>query len=215
MQLQHKSFNELLNGLVYDTDPRNAANVSRDKPRVQIVYLHRREVDKFYELPSDLQDRLPSCVRALLPNRHTVKVRVTYDQKTGNELSKIVKARVSDLDIYFPDLPLDCRISVNLEMPWEGDAEELEHLVAQTNRERSADRNKDRLSYSQGHYQVDLTQVTQKVSGANVSRPSCPFSPSAHLPFIATVVLSLTQMSRTRSDSRRSTSSRSNSRAPP
>lgn len=164
-EVQHKAFNEFLNGLVVDTDARNPANAGRAKPRVPVVYKHRREIDRFFELPMGLQERLPACVRNLVPHRHAVKVRVTYDKKTGAVLAKIVKARISDLNIYFPDAPLDCRLSVNLEMTWEGDVEELEGLAASAPRERPPDREKDRLSYSQSHYQIDLTQVTYKVQG--------------------------------------------------
>lgn len=115
-----------------------------------------------------MQARLPGCVRALLPSRRPVKVRVTYDQKTGEPLAKIVKARVGDLHLHLPTCPLDCRISINLEMAWDGSVEELER-VAVSHAEKFPDRNKDRLSYKQNHYQVDLTQVTQIMPGPGVS----------------------------------------------
>lgn len=110
-----------------------------------------------------------------------MKVRVTYDQKTHEVLAKIVKARINDLNIYFPDSPLDCRLSVNLEMPWEGTVEELEHLAASSTRERIPDRNKDRLSYNQSHYQIDLTQVTHMVPGPNVSPYYPPLPPDTNV----------------------------------
>lgn len=94
-----------------------------------------------------------------------LKARVTYDQQTGEVLAKIIKGRVADLHIHFPDMPLDCRISVNLEWDWEGPAEEIIQGHA-ANRERQPDRNKDRLSYTHGFYQIDLTQVTQGDGGA-------------------------------------------------
>ena len=56
-------------------------------------------------------------------------------------------------------------------MRYEGDIEEL---IANATGERIPDRSKDRLSYTQSHYQIDLTQVTQVVS-VNVN----PF-PSTH-----------------------------------
>ena len=161
--VQHKAFNEYLNRLVVDTDARNPANGG--KPRVPIMYTHRREIDRFFELPLGMQEQLPACVRNLLPHRHPVKVRVTYDKKTNELLAKIVKARVADLNIYFPDSSLDCRLSVNLEMPWSGGVDELEKMAAASTRERPADREKDRLSYRQSHYQIDLTQVTYKIQG--------------------------------------------------
>jgi polynucleotide 5'-triphosphatase len=108
-------------------------------------------------LPPAAQATLPASIRKELNPRHTVKVRVSHDQKTGQLLAKIIKTRVADLDIYFPRNPLDCRISINLEMPYDGD---LESLVASAVSTRVPDRNKDRLSYTQSHYQIDLTQVT-------------------------------------------------------
>ena len=99
-------------------------------------------------------------MRSRLGSRsRNVKVRVTYDQKTNEVLNKIVKARVADIHLHMPTCPMDCRISINLEMNWDGPVLELEQLPVQG--ERSPDRGKDRLSYKQGHYQIDLTQVTQ------------------------------------------------------
>lgn len=164
-EVQHKAYNEFLNELVVQTDARNPVNMKRTPPRVPVVYKHRREIDHFYELPMGLQERLPACVRNLIPHRHSVKVRVTYDKKTNQVLAKIVKARIGDLNLYFPDAPLDCRLSVNLEMAWDGSVDELEALVATMPREQPPAREKDRLSYTQGHYQIDLTQVTYKVQG--------------------------------------------------
>jgi polynucleotide 5'-triphosphatase len=67
-----------------------------------------------------------------------------------------------------PKSPLDCRISISLEMQYDGDMQELMNSQVE---ERSPDRNKDRLSYTQSVYQIDLTQVTQastiKVSFVN------------------------------------------------
>jgi hypothetical protein len=97
-----------------------------------------------------------------------VKARVTYDQKTGQVLNKIIKARVADIDIHMPTNPMDCRLSINLEMDWDGPVEELEQLGPIQN-DKSMDRQKDRLSYTQGHYQIDLTQVTVSTSGPSVS----------------------------------------------
>jgi hypothetical protein len=96
-----------------------------------------------------------------------VKVRITYEQKTRQVLGMIVKARIADLDIHLPSCPMDCRISVNLEMDWEGPVQELEQIAA-SQTERQPDRNKDRLSYTQGHYQIDLTQVTQQTGAQSV-----------------------------------------------
>ena len=163
-QSQHKSLNEFLNAKVAETHPANPGA----KSRVKIDYLHRRENDKFYELPPSMHANLPAAVRDLLNNRHTVKVRVTHDQKTKQVLAKIIKARVNDLDIYNPQSPLDCRLSINLEMRYDGELEDIIAAGAGIG-ERIPDRSKDRLSYTQSYYQIDLTQVTQ-VTSVNVSR---------------------------------------------
>lgn len=158
---QHQKLNDFLNARVKETHPGNVENRGK---RVQIQYLHRREVDKFFELPPALQANLPPVVRSKLNPRHAVKVRVSYDQKTDAVLAKIIKVRLVDLNIYNPAYPLDCRISINFEMKWDGDLEDL--VVSST----SPDRIKDRLSYSQSHYQIDLTQVTQMATVNGVKR---------------------------------------------
>ncbi|KAH6623217.1 CYTH-like domain-containing protein [Chaetomium tenue] len=167
-EVQHKSFNGFLNFLVQQTHPANkAANAALPRPRLPIDYRHRREVDKFFELPASVRDRLlPVCVaKPIAAKGHSVKVRVSYDQKTNKVLDKIIKARIADLSMHFPDLPLDCRISVNLEMDWDGTVEDLEKMASSTGRPPIPARMKDRLSYKHGCYQIDLTQVTQSVAG--------------------------------------------------
>ncbi|ESZ91092.1 hypothetical protein SBOR_8525 [Sclerotinia borealis F-4128] len=163
-EVQHKNLNEFLNQKVQECYPNNP---SQPKRRVQIEYLHRRETDKFYELPSSMHATLPPALRALLNPRYSVKVRVTHDQKTGEVLAKIIKARVADLDIFFPSLILDCRISINFEMRFDGD---IEDLITSSDGAQRPDRNKDRLSYKQSHYQVDLTQVTQSLVSNGITR---------------------------------------------
>ncbi|KAL1843994.1 hypothetical protein VTJ49DRAFT_6398 [Mycothermus thermophilus] len=161
---QHKAFNQFLNRLVQETHPGNkAAHANLPRPRLPIDYLHRHEVDRFFELPAAIRDRaLPVCVgKHIAAKGHGVKVRVTHDQKTDKMLGKIVKARIADLSLHFPDLPLDCRISVNLEMDWDGPVDELERMASSTGRPPQPARTKDRLSYKHGCYQIDLTQVTQ------------------------------------------------------
>ena len=101
---------------------------------------------------------LPAVIREYLKPHQPVKVRVTRDQKTNNVLAKIIKARIADMSIYNPQAPLDCRISVNLEMRFDGD---IELLVPSPD---APDRHKDRMSYTQGPYQIDLTQVTQIIA---------------------------------------------------
>ncbi|AEO68177.1 uncharacterized protein THITE_2117601 [Thermothielavioides terrestris NRRL 8126] len=172
-ETQHKSFNEFLNQLVQQTHPANkAAHAGLPRPRLPIDYRHRHEVDRFFEIPASHRDRmLPVCVaRPFAARGHGARVRVTHDQKTGKELGKIVKARIADLSLHFPDLPLDCRISVNLEMDWDGPLEELERMAGATGRPPLPARTKDRLSYKHGCYQIDLTQVTQSVAGPGNSQ---------------------------------------------
>lgn len=153
----------------YPKDPTSHA-------RIPIVYKHRRERDSFYELPASQHSLLPSSIREL-KGRHDCSVRVTRDQKTGEVLAAIIKSRVSDLDLYLPSEPLDCRISVNLEMRYDGD---LEGLVSTSRADPRPERNKDRLSYQQGPYTADLTQVTmvnvriaplQMMKTAHIFRP--------------------------------------------
>lgn len=148
--------NDFLNAQVTAAHPKNPA--AKMKKRVEIQYLHRREVDKFFELPPHLHSHLPPAVRQKQNPRHAVKVRVSYDQKTNQEIAKIIKVRLVDLDILNPGSPLDCRISINLEMRYDGDVDDL------IKSDSSPDRIKDRLSYTQSHYQIDLTQVSQTVA---------------------------------------------------
>lgn len=127
--------------------------------RIPVQYKHRREIDRFIEIPPAFQQRLPGCMLHRLL-RKNVRVRITYDQRTKEVLGKIIKARVADLDLHLPTCPMDCRISVNLEMDWDGSLKELEQLPGAHGGQ--PDRIKDRLSYTHGHYQIDLTQVTQQ-----------------------------------------------------
>ncbi|KAI1459834.1 mRNA triphosphatase CET1 [Annulohypoxylon moriforme] len=154
---QHCELNNYLNDQVKASFPRNPTAASR----VQVHYVHRKEVDRFFELTNQIRQRIPGCISGLLPPNMPIKARVTYDsQKPDRVLAKIVKARIADLNIHFPHLPLDCRISINIEWEWDGPAEEIERFQ-NPNKERSPDRIKDRLSYKHGFYQIDLTQVTQ------------------------------------------------------
>ncbi|KAI0400099.1 CYTH-like domain-containing protein [Xylaria palmicola] len=158
---QHRVLNEYLNEQV------KASLFSRNSaatPRVHIEYVHNRQTDRFYELPPHLRQRLPPSLTNLLSPNAPLKARVTYDQKTGNVLAKIVKARVADLHIHMSHLPLDCRISINIEWDWDGSPQEIEQNQI-PNKDRQPDRNKDRLSYTHGFYQIDLTQVTQEIPG--------------------------------------------------
>ncbi|KAJ3551657.1 hypothetical protein NPX13_g11310 [Xylaria arbuscula] len=159
---QHRVLNEYLNAQV--TSSMLARN-SATEPRVPVQYIHRRQTDKFYDLPPNLRQRIPPSIANLLQQNGPLKARVSYDQKTGNVIAKIVKARVADLHIHMAHMPLDCRISVNIEWDWDGPAEEIESNQI-PNKDRQPDRNKDRLSYTHGFYQIDLTQVTRENPGA-------------------------------------------------
>lgn len=158
--MQHKRFNDFLNSLVSDTSPQNPKNKNSPEPRVPINYVHIKEIDKFYELPAPFKQSLPPVLQGLLRDRgrpHPT-LRVTTD-KSGRVVAKIMKIKLSNLHIHFPMDDLDCRISVNIEVGYDGPVEGLEQL-----RDRP-DRHKDRLSYSQGPYRADLTQVTQPEAG--------------------------------------------------
>ena len=89
--MQHKHFNELLNGL--KLSPPSSATSS-------ISYTHLRLVDSFYQSP-DSRD----------------KIRVTRDEKTSKVEQCVRKVRLGDLDIYSPKRAADWRISVNVEVP--------------------------------------------------------------------------------------------------
>ncbi|KAI6713906.1 hypothetical protein JHW43_003560 [Diplocarpon mali] len=150
---QHRSLNAFLNLKLRDAHPSNPVAVSTG--RVEIKYKHSREVDSFYELPKAMYGVIPPALREKIPSNHAVKVRVTHDQKTREVKAKIIKARICDLDILNPQTPLDCRISINFEMRFDGNVEDL-------GSSSGSERNKDRLSYTQSMYQIDLTQVTQQ-----------------------------------------------------
>lgn len=104
-------------------------------------------------------------------NRHP-SLRVTREQKTGQVVARIVKVKVADLHIMFPQCDLDCRITVNMEANYDGPVEQLEQIAQDGGglRGDKPERHKDRLSYTQGNYKVDLTQVTQPDTGIQVCR---------------------------------------------
>lgn len=176
-QAQHKNFNNYLNSLVAETSLQNPKNQASPTPRVPVNYVHTREIDKFYRLPAGAQESLPPFLRHLLGARRDPSVRVTMD-RAGRVVAKIVKVKVADLHLSFPQCDLDCRISVNIEIQWDGPVEGLEQVTQDGAgfRGDKPDRHKDRLSYTQGHYKVDLTQVTQPEAGdqvCNFEQPSC------------------------------------------
>ncbi|PWW78547.1 mRNA triphosphatase CET1 [Tuber magnatum] len=143
--------------------------------RIPMEYVHTHERDTFFELPPDKLQALPDILRTYM--RHKPKVRVTFDQKTGKVINKIIKTRIADLNVYSPKTAFDWRVSANIEMPYLGDIDGL-----QPSSDRGGgDRNKDRVSYRHLAYQIDLTQVTDntakkehelevEVSGAEIIR---------------------------------------------
>jgi len=193
MQAQHRALNGFLNKALVDSQPpKQPATkvVIPPKPRIPMSYVHTKECDAFYELSQAGHLSLPPSIRAQLNPRHRAKVRITTDQKTGKELAKIVKARVADLDIYSPRTAFDWRVSVNLEMNYDGD---MRDLVETTDGGKRADRNKDRMSYRHLAYQIDLTQVTP----FEVSLELSPFV-THHSSQKPTVYLQSRQRARTR-----------------
>lgn len=157
--------NNFLNDAVKASMPQ--ANSSR----IPLSYAHKKERDTFYEVNAS---ELPPVIQHNLHPRHKPKVRVTRDQRTGEILAKIVKCRVADLDVYSPRTCVDWRISVNLEMSYDGDVSNLPIADGAGAKGRAGgERNKDRMSYRHLAYQVDLTQVaTAEVSWRGLA----PFS---------------------------------------
>lgn len=125
-------------------------------------YKHTKETDTFYELSQAGALQLPPSIAASLNinsrQANKAKVRITTDSTTGKEIAKIIKARVADIDVYSPNTAFDWRISVNVEMNYNGKKEDL--VETEKRDGKHADRNKDRMSYKHLAYQIDLTQVT-------------------------------------------------------
>jgi len=154
--------NEALNSLFTKSQPAPAAHLQngpRPPNRIPIAYKHTYERDSFFELPSSAFDLLPQTVQRTRNFHHKLKLRVTTDQKTGKVLNKIIKARIADLNIYSPKTRFDWRLSINVEMPYDGPLEGLMPQGGGTGGPQG-ERNKDRLSYKHLAFSVDLTQVT-------------------------------------------------------
>ncbi|KAJ3217721.1 mRNA-capping enzyme subunit beta [Dinochytrium kinnereticum] len=98
-----------------------------------VSYMHLYELDSYYHVGSK-------------------KVRVTTNKKTGEVIPGkiIVKQRIADLNILCPMSSLDCRISVNLELP---------ASAPPPNQSSDFQRDKDRLSYVHQAFRIDLTQI--------------------------------------------------------
>jgi polynucleotide 5'-triphosphatase len=154
IQKYHQTYNKYLN--------KETAKSNQNPMRVPIKYEHIRETDSFYELPQAGFSLLPDYARRIL-NPRTTKVRITRETKSGAMLAKIVKAKLSNLEIHFPSQELDVRISVNLEIQYTGDIQDLEE--AREDGRRQPSRIKDRMCYHHQFCEVDLTQVTKAEDG--------------------------------------------------
>lgn len=160
---KHKFFNEHLNALVKLSSPQNPNNKNAAEPRVPINYVHTKEIDRFLDLKDPRQALPPVLLRLIEEKRARMpSIRVTRD-KNNRVIAKIIKVKVEDLHIHMPKALLDCRITVNVEVDYHGPLDGLDGGVGQPDR---TDRHKDRLSYRQGLYQVDLTQVSQPEAGS-------------------------------------------------
>jgi hypothetical protein len=159
---QHKATNDFLNKALIESQlpPSTKPGGQSSIPRVKMEYVHTYETDTFYELPDGptVHARLPPSVRSAVDPRRGIKARVTTDQKTGKVLAKIIKLRIRDLHIISPRTLVDWRISINLEMDYDGDLSNLGKQRIETGSDIA--RNKNRLSYKHQSYQIDLTQVT-------------------------------------------------------
>ena len=164
-------FNQFLNKLLVESQPTKSNNLTTPEPRVPISYKHTYETDMFYELTQAGMLQLPPLLAARLQSdrRSKSKVRITTDQKTGNVIAKIIKARIADIEVYSPNTPFDWRVSISVEMDYKGDMKEL--INPDRKDGKRADRNKDRMSYKHQAYQIDLTQVTPaEVSSSYIMR---------------------------------------------
>jgi hypothetical protein len=145
--------------------------------RMPLSYAHKKERDTFYEISAS---DLPPIVQHNLHPRHKPKIRVTTNQQTGEVIAKIVKCRIADLDVYSPRTSLDWRISVNLEMNYDGDVRNLLVSDGGGRGRTGGERIKDRMSYRHLAYQIDLTQVA--IAEVCNRLPSLP-SPAASRSF--------------------------------
>ncbi|KAK2809236.1 hypothetical protein FQN50_004072 [Emmonsiellopsis sp. PD_5] len=167
---QHRALNNFLNDAVKASIAQPGTN------RIPLTYAHKKERDTFYEIAPSA---LPPIIQHHLNPRHKPKVRVTTDQRTGAVLARIIKCRIADLDVYSPRTCLDWRISVNLEMNYEGDVGELilpsdpmsPVGTAPGAGRKGGERNKDRMSYRHLAYQIDLTQVAMTEQDSSTPQP--------------------------------------------
>ncbi|KAF2148755.1 mRNA triphosphatase CET1 [Myriangium duriaei CBS 260.36] len=167
---QHKSFNNTINQFI---------KRSMEGPRVRMGYLHRYEVDSFAPLSQIGYSSLPDCAKKQLETHKPpgpLRLRTTHDNNPklrgapGPVLAQIVKLRLADRDIYCPSDAFDVRISINIEIDFNGrtDVDPASLSVPQSDDrdpERAKQRFKNRLSYTHLTNSIDLTQVTYDASG--------------------------------------------------
>ncbi|KAJ2389597.1 mRNA-capping enzyme subunit beta [Coemansia sp. RSA 2611] len=129
----------------------------------RVEYRHTREIDHFYRI-------------------NGTRVRVTRNKETGEVLQVITKSKIADLNIYSPRTKLDIRITINEERPLEIPDTEANKPILE--------RHKDRLSYRQDIWSVDLTQV---VSPEHEVGPANPYAtgPPKTAPAVTTHELEL------------------------
>jgi len=108
------------------------------------------------------------------PRHQSMSLRTTQDvdpkiQRPGVQppiIARIVKLRLADLDIYCPSDPFDIRLSVNIEIDFQGRQDIDPSLLVISPEEEARSKNpkppryKDRLSFKHLAYSIDLTQVS-------------------------------------------------------
>ncbi|KGG51897.1 hypothetical protein DI09_24p180 [Mitosporidium daphniae] len=135
----HSALNSILNKEV---------EASASKTGAYLSYQRHRIVDRFY-------------------HGDTGNIRVTTDEATGKILCSVIKERIADMHVHFPNSPFDIRISVSVEKPALLSEKEV------TKRSPKYERIKNRVSYSLHQQAIphptaflicDLTQVTSNTS---------------------------------------------------
>ncbi|KAJ2727018.1 mRNA-capping enzyme subunit beta [Coemansia sp. Benny D115] len=112
----------------------------------RVEYRHTKEIDHFYRVDG-------------------TRVRVTTNKESGEIISVITKNRIADLNIYSPRTKLDIRISINEELTMAKPDMETNKAILE--------RHKDRLSYKQDLWSIDLTQV---ISPEQEKGPANPYA---------------------------------------
>lgn len=167
IQNQHMNMNGYLNKCVQDSMQPN---------RVAMQYKHRYERDSFATLNQAGLNALPSIAHTYMDNkRSNPRLRTTLDVHPKLKsapppvIARIVKVRIADLDIYSPETDFDCRVSINIEIDLNLRSDIDPKLIVvppAQEKDRQADRHKDRLSYRHLAYSIDLTQVTRADTNA-------------------------------------------------